>query len=113
VAWVLERPAFMFAPLEREAVVRPDLLPVERLERDPVARDDSMALDSFGPAVIASSRLLLPERMSSAQSVTCSLRRLIWLLIWLRFDHRNTPAATAPAAAAAVFTGLSLAVSVQ
>ncbi|HWI76735.1 MAG TPA: hypothetical protein VNS53_06605 [Sphingomicrobium sp.] len=69
----------MFAPLERDAVERPDRLPVERLERDPVARDDSIALDSFGPAVIASSRLLLPEpdRISSAQSVTCSLSRLI------------------------------------
>jgi hypothetical protein len=113
VAWVLDPLAFMVCPLERAALARPDLLPVDRLVREPVARDDSMALDSFGPAVMARSRLELPERISTAQSVTCSLRRLICSLISFRFDHRNTPAATAPAAAAAVFTGLSLAVSVQ
>jgi hypothetical protein len=87
---------------------------LERPERLPVARDDSIALDSFGPSVIASSRDdPLLERMSSAQSLTWSDKRLIWSLIWLRFDHRNTPAATAPAAAAAVFIGLSRAVSPQ
>jgi hypothetical protein len=93
------------APLAR--AVRP--------ERDPVARDDSIALDSLGPSVIASSRLELPEpeRISSAQSVTCSLSRLIWSPIWLRFDHRNTPAPTAAAAAAALATGRSRTVPIQ
>jgi hypothetical protein len=94
-----------------------DDLPVERVERErlpvvrPVERDDSMASDSFMPAVFISCRPVLLERISSAQSLTCSLRRLISSLISLRFDHRKTPAATAPAAAAAVFIGLSRAVS--
>jgi len=62
---VLERPAFMLCPLAPRLV-----FPVERVERDPVAREASMALDSFGPAVIASSRPEPPERISSAQPVT-------------------------------------------
>jgi len=104
---VLELPAFMvWLPAARLGL---------RLERDAVARDDSIALDSFGPPVIASWRFELsePERISSAQSVTCSLRRLIWSPIWLRFDHRNTPAPTAAAAAAALAIGRSRTVPIQ
>jgi hypothetical protein len=114
---VADWPLFMLdEPLPDWLLVLDDL-PVERVERDrlpverPVERDDSMASDSFIPAVFISCRPVSLERISSAQSLTCSLRRLIWLLISLRFDQRNTPAATAPAAAAAVFTGLSFAVS--
>ena len=71
---VLDWPAFMFWPAVRDcpAVTRAGL-PVVRLDRAAVARDDSMALDSFGPSVIASSRpepLELPDRISSAQSLT-------------------------------------------
>jgi hypothetical protein len=109
---VVERPASMFWPTVRDWLLeaRPAFP-----ERDPIPREDSTALDSLGPAVIASSRLELPEpeRISSAQPVTWSLSRLIWSPIWFRFDHRNTPAPTAAAAAAAVAIGRSRTLSIQ
>src|SRR5207244_11397284 len=48
----------------------------------------------------------------SVHSPTWSLRLLSWLLIWARFDHRNSPAAAAPAAAAAAANGRSRAMSI-
>lgn len=80
---------------------------------DAVERDEPVAPNSSPLSLNSNSRFGLLERMSSAQSVIWSLRRPIWSLIWLRLDHRKTPAATAPAAAAAVVKGLSLAVSIQ
>ena len=73
----------------------------------------TIALDSFGPSVSAISWLELPERISSAQSLTWPLRRLIWSLIWLRFDHRNTLAPTTAAAVVAAAIGRSRAVSIH
>jgi hypothetical protein len=50
--------------------------------------------------------------MLSVQSLTWSLRLLIWSLICARLDHRNSPAAAAPAATAAAATGRSRAKSI-
>jgi hypothetical protein len=54
----------------------------------------------------------LPEPMFCDHSLTWSLKRLIWSLIWLRRDHRKTPAPTAAAAAAAAAIGRSRAISI-
>jgi hypothetical protein len=50
--------------------------------------------------------------MFSVHSPIWSLSSLIWLLIWVRLDHRNSPAAAAPAAAAAAATGRSRTMSI-
>ena len=51
--------------------------------------------------------------MPSRHSPICSLRAgQICSLIWIRFDHRNMPAAAAPAAAAAAANGRSRALSI-
>ena len=53
----------------------------------------------------------LPEPKLSVHSPICSLMFDNWLLICERFDHRNSPAAAAPAATAAAAIGLSRAIS--
>jgi hypothetical protein len=71
------------------------------------------SLDVVRPPVSSSvDRLVSPERMFSVHSPIWSLRFESWLLIWLRFDHRNRPAAAAPTAAAAAATGRSRAISI-
>jgi hypothetical protein len=94
----------------------PEAEPREAMfERDeplePIRDPDDPELDPLLRSDRSPSSLRLD--MPSAQPVTWSLRLLIWSLIWLRRDHRNTPAPTAAAAAAAVAIGRSLAVSIQ
>src|SRR4051794_2461367 len=52
-----------------------------------------------------------PLDMLSVHSPSWSLRLLSWSVIWARRDHRNSPAAAAPAATAAVASGRSRAIS--
>src|SRR5262249_12284775 len=52
-----------------------------------------------------------PELMFCDHSPIWSLRFDSWLLICVRFDHKNNPAAAAPAAAAAAANGRSRAIS--
>jgi hypothetical protein len=86
----------------------------ERLERlPPVVLDDPIAPAWLDPPAIAISLPESSERVSPAQSLIWSDRRLIWSLISLRLDHRNTPAPTAAAAAAAVVIGRSRTVPIQ
>src|SRR5204863_7691669 len=54
-----------------------------------------------------------PEPLPSRHSLIWSERPEICSLIWLRRDHRKTPAATAPPTAAAAAKGRSRAVSIQ
>jgi hypothetical protein len=92
-------------------VLLPDLPELERPLRDEV-EPAPVELVSSMPAMAIS--LFDPDKpRSSDQSVIWSLSRLICSLIWLRFDHRNTPAPTAAAAAAALAIGRSRTLSIQ
>ena len=100
--------------------VRARLRDVVLVGRDPVERevlDDVLPVVPLDvellPAPAVSSSFSSLERMFPVQSLIWSLRLLNWLLIWLRLDHRNTPAPTEAAATAAAAIGLSFTVSIQ
>jgi hypothetical protein len=92
------------------------LVPRVLVGREPVERDvldDVLPVAAPEGELSAISNSSSPERMFPVQSLIWSLRLLNWLLIWLRLDHRNTPAPTEAAATAAAAIGLSLTVSIQ
>jgi hypothetical protein len=107
MVWPPDRPL-----AERELLV-PERPEVERPLRDEPGFDDPVELVSSIPPAVAISSPDPDQPRSSDQSLIWSLSRLICSLIWLRFDHRKTPAPTAAAAAAALAIGRSRTVPIQ
>jgi hypothetical protein len=101
----------LLPPVLRPRVERLEPMPLE-LRALPVVPVLALVVR---PAVSSPPQSLEPlcPPMFSAHSPIWSLRLLIWSLIWLRRDHRNTPAPTAAAAAAAAANGRSRAISIM
>lgn len=97
-------------PLARPSVEFPPPVSfMPRLRLDAVASE--ALLDGDNPAVSPPLPNELSEPKLSVHSPIWSLMFDSWLLICDRFDHRNKPAAAAPAATAAAAIGLSRAIS--